>query len=64
MTAQEAAQYPVCKRCKRHAVDWPVYRGDRCSPRDWWLCIRDPFTVAAENGQEFRGVCMPVRVNA
>jgi hypothetical protein len=42
-------QVPVCRRCKRVAVGWPLERGDRCSPRSWWRCIRDPEVVMAEN---------------
>jgi len=40
---------PVCRRCKREAHGWPLERGDRCSPQDWYQCIRDPDTVAREN---------------
>ena len=43
-----AARVPVtCPRCKRRAVGWPVLRGDRCSPRDWVDCIRDPGMILA-----------------
>ena len=49
MNETSTATMPVCRRCKREAHGWPVYRGDRCSPKDWAHCIRDPFIVAAEN---------------
>jgi hypothetical protein len=45
---RRAADGPVCGRCGRVAVGWPLERGDRCSPRDWYRCIRDPFTVMQE----------------
>ena len=32
----------ICPRCKREAVGWPLYRGDRCSPEYWVNCIREP----------------------
>lgn len=40
---------PACGRCARPAVGWPLSRPDVCSPGRWTSCIRDPFTVAAEN---------------
>lgn len=40
---------PVCKRCHRVAVGWPLDRGDRCSPRGWANCLRDPWVVLMEN---------------
>lgn len=32
----------VCPRCNRIAVGWILERGDRCSPREWARCIREP----------------------
>jgi hypothetical protein len=29
-----------CGRCGRPLGDWPLERGDRCSPADWKTCIR------------------------
>jgi len=31
-------------------------RGDRCSPRDWVKCIRDPATVLAQISQQREGI--------
>lgn len=36
-----------CPRCKRPQNPWPLERGDRCSPKDWAVCIR-PFTQEQE----------------
>lgn len=33
---------PTCDRCGREASDWPIKRGDVCSPRSWVRCIRQP----------------------
>lgn len=43
--------YPTCKRCKREAHGWPLDRGDRCSPKSWVHCLRDPLVVIAENAK-------------
>jgi len=43
---------PVCRRCQRVAVGWPLERGDRCSPRGWRNCLRDPWTVLMENASD------------
>ena len=40
---------PTCARCARAARGWPLKRGDRCSPRGWVHCMRDPHVVMAEN---------------
>lgn len=32
----------TCDRCKRELRPWPLKRGDRCSPKDWAVCIRQP----------------------
>lgn len=32
-----------CDRCGRTVVGWPLEtRGDRCSPKSWRNCIRNP----------------------
>lgn len=30
----------VCDRCGRELRDWPIQRGNRCSPKAWVYCIR------------------------
>jgi hypothetical protein len=37
----------ICPRCKREAVGWPLRRADRCSPKDWVRCLREPDNVRA-----------------
>lgn len=32
----------TCERCGREMRPWPLKRGDRCSPKDWVACIRQP----------------------
>lgn len=32
----------VCPRCKRTTSGWLLARPDRCSPKDWVRCIRQP----------------------
>lgn len=44
---------PTCPRCDREARGWPLERADRCSPRDWVYCIRQPEAVLA--GAERKG---------
>lgn len=51
--SQEAP--PQCRRCHREAHGWPLNRGDRCSPRNWVHCIRDPYVVLAENAATANG---------
>lgn len=41
-----------CPRCDREAVGWPLERGDRCSPRDWVYCIRQPELILAAKRTE------------
>lgn len=38
----------ICPRCKRRAVGWPLKRGDKCSPKGWVACIREPEVVLKE----------------
>src|SRR3990167_2995857 len=38
----------ICPRCQREAVGWPLKRSDRCSPKTWAMCIREPAVIAAE----------------
>lgn len=35
----------ICPRCHRKAVGWPLRRGDRCSPKDWAVCLREPAVI-------------------
>jgi hypothetical protein len=37
----------ICPRCQRQAVGWPLRRADRCSPKDWAKCLREPDNVRA-----------------
>ena len=32
----------ICPRCGRPMVGWLVVRPDRCSPKYWVNCIRNP----------------------
>lgn len=31
---------PKCSRCGRPRRPWTLPRGDKCSPEDWKICIR------------------------
>lgn len=30
-----------CDKCGRQVNPWPLKRGSRCSPEDWFYCIRN-----------------------
>lgn len=38
----------ICPRCKRPTSGWPIKRQDRCSPKDWGRCIRQPEDIMAK----------------
>lgn len=40
----------LCPRCKRWTQGWPLQRGNgnRCSPKEWTRCIREPQTIIDE----------------
>lgn len=42
----------ICPRCNRMATGWPLERGDRCSPRSWANCIRNPETIRAKQAEK------------
>jgi hypothetical protein len=54
----EDNRYILCPRCKRWTKGWLLMRGDgnRCSPKDWARCIREPEAIiAAEKAKKEKG---------
>jgi len=51
VAAQADVNATTCPRCKRWAIGWPLKRGDRCSPKDWQVCIREPADILAKAGK-------------
>jgi hypothetical protein len=38
----EGSEAMTCEKCKRECRPWPLRRPNRCSPKDWAMCIRWP----------------------